>query len=68
VSFGISLWGNSTNSKKKYFYVQNKTIRIMAGVKTISYRRLFKKYNILPLTVISVVDIKNLKYIQTYTV
>jgi hypothetical protein len=42
-------WGNSTDSKK-VFYIQKRIIRIMAGTKRrASCRKLFKKFNILPL-------------------
>jgi hypothetical protein len=50
VSYGLIFWGNSTDSNK-VFYIQKKIIRIMAGVKSrISCRKLFRKFNILPLT------------------
>jgi hypothetical protein len=43
MSYGVIFWGNSTDSKRA-FIIQNKIIRIMAGVKTrVSCRELFKK-------------------------
>jgi hypothetical protein len=49
MSHGIILWENSTNSKE-VFYIQKKITRIMAGTKRrASCRKLFKKFNILPL-------------------
>jgi hypothetical protein len=49
MSCGIIFWGNSTYSKK-VFYIQKKIIRTMAGTKRrASCRKLFKKFNILPL-------------------
>jgi hypothetical protein len=47
MSYGIIFWRNSTDSKR-VFTIQKKII--MAGVKRrVSYRELFKKFNILPL-------------------
>jgi hypothetical protein len=49
MSYGVIFWGNSTDSKR-VFIIQKKIIRIMAGVKRrVSCRKLFKKFNILPL-------------------
>jgi hypothetical protein len=49
MSYGIIFWGNSTDNKK-VFYIQKKIIRILAGTKRrASCRKLFKKFNILPL-------------------
>jgi hypothetical protein len=42
MSYGVIFWENSTNSKR-VFNIQNKIIRIMAGVKRrVSCRELFK--------------------------
>jgi hypothetical protein len=41
--------GEIQQTAKRVFIIQNKIIRIMAGVKRISCRELFKKFNILPL-------------------
>jgi hypothetical protein len=50
MSHGIIFWGNSIDGKN-VFYIQKKIIRILAGTKRrASYRELFKKLNILPLT------------------
>lgn len=50
MSYGIILWGNSTDSYK-VFYIQKKMIRIIAGIKRRAwYRKLCKKFNILPLS------------------
>jgi hypothetical protein len=49
LSYGLISWGNSTDSNK-VFYIQNKIIRIMTGIKSrVSCRKLFWKFNILPL-------------------
>jgi hypothetical protein len=49
MSYGITFWENSTDSKK-VFCIQKKIIRIMTGTKRrASCRELFKKINILPL-------------------
>jgi hypothetical protein len=49
MSYGVIFWGNSTDSKR-VFIIQNKIIRIMAGVKRrVSCREPFKKFSILPL-------------------
>jgi hypothetical protein len=47
-SYGLILWGNSTD-RSKVFNTQKKIIRIMASAKTVSYRRLVWRFNILPL-------------------
>jgi hypothetical protein len=49
MSYGVIFYGNTTDSKR-VFIIQNKIIRIMAGVKRrVPCRELFKKFNILPL-------------------
>jgi hypothetical protein len=48
ISYQVIFWGNSTEGKR-VSNIQKKIIRIMAGVKKVSCRELFKKFNILPL-------------------
>jgi hypothetical protein len=49
MSYGVIFWGNSAG-KKRVFIIQQKIIRILAGVKRrVFCRELFKKFNILPL-------------------
>jgi hypothetical protein len=44
--YGITVWGNSVDSKK-VSTIQKKIVRIIAGVKKrVSCRELFKKFNI----------------------
>jgi hypothetical protein len=70
-SYGLILCGNSTD-RSKVFNTQKKIIRIMAGAKTVSCRRLFWGFNILPLAseyifcLISFV-VENLKKFQRST-
>ena len=50
MSYGIIFWGNSLHSST-IFSMQKKAIRIMEGyVNRVSRRNLFKKLQILPLT------------------
>ena len=54
--YGILFWGNSSNAHK-IFLLQKKCIRIMAGVRPRhSCRELFKKYNILTLYDVFILD------------